>query len=75
MDNKRTKIVATISDQRCDTEFLKRLFDAGVNVVRLNSAHIDKEGFDRIIDNVRSVDPQVPIMIDTKGARSTHHKI
>lgn len=68
MDNKRTKIVATISDQRCDTEFLKRLFDAGVNVVRLNSAHIDKEGFDRIIDNVRSVDPQVPIMIDTKGA-------
>lgn len=66
--DKRTKIVATVSDQRCDVAFLKKLFDAGVNVVRLNSAHIDKEGFDRVIDNVRSVDPQVPIMIDTKGA-------
>lgn len=66
--DKRTKIVATISDQRCDTQFLSRLFEAGVNVVRLNSAHIDKEGFDRIVDNVRSVDPRVAILIDTKGA-------
>ena len=31
---KQTKIVATISDQRCDVDFIKQLFDAGMNVVR-----------------------------------------
>ena len=32
---KQTKIVATISDQRCDVDFIKQLFDAGMNVVPL----------------------------------------
>ena len=36
---KRTKIVATISDKRCDVGFLKDLYEAGMNVVRLNTAH------------------------------------
>ena len=36
---KQTKIVATISDQRCDVDFIKQLFDAGLNVVRMNTAH------------------------------------
>lgn len=65
---KKTKIVATISDKRCEPEFIKQLVDAGVNVVRLNTAHLDREGFDRIIDNVRSVAPNVAILVDTKGA-------
>ncbi len=64
---KKTKIVATISDQRCDIPFLTALFDAGVNVVRLNTAHMDREGFDRVIGNVRAVSSQVGILMDTKG--------
>ena len=31
---KQTKIVATISDKRCDVDFIKGLFEAGMNVVR-----------------------------------------
>jgi len=38
-----TKIVATVSDQRCDVEFLRMLADAGMNVARLNTAHIIEE--------------------------------
>ena len=41
---KQTKIVATISDQRCDVDFIKQLFDAGMNVVRMNTAHLGREG-------------------------------
>ena len=41
---KKTKIVATISDLRCDVEFIRPLVEAGVNVVRMNTAHIDEEG-------------------------------
>ena len=31
---KQTKIVASISDQRCEVEFIRDLFKAGMNVVR-----------------------------------------
>ena len=41
---KHTKIVATISDQRCDVEFVRSLYNAGMNVVRLNTAHMMEEG-------------------------------
>ncbi len=67
MSNKLTKIVATISDERCDKEFLQSLIEAGVNVVRLNTAHMTPEGMDRVVDNVRAVDPYVGILMDTKG--------
>ncbi len=64
---KHTKIIATISDQRCDVPFLERLFDAGMNVVRLNSAHLNEEGFLKIVNNVRQVSNQIAILVDTKG--------
>lgn len=64
---KRTKIVATVSDQRCDKEFIQKLFESGMNVVRINTAHVTFEGMDRLIDNVRSVSNKIAIMMDTKG--------
>ena len=64
---RRTKIVATISDKRCDIDFIKALFEAGMNVVRMNSAHLNEEGFATIINNVRAVSPEIGILMDTKG--------
>ncbi|RRD79786.1 pyruvate kinase [Alloprevotella sp. OH1205_COT-284] len=64
---KKTKIVATISDKRCDVELLQKLYDAGMNVVRLNTAHQDHEGMKRVIDNVRAVSEDIGILVDTKG--------
>lgn len=64
---KFTKIVATVSDRRCDIPFIQELFDNGMNVVRMNSAHIQLEGFRRIINNVRAVSSRIGILMDTKG--------
>ncbi|NDV57567.1 pyruvate kinase [Bacteroides sp. 519] len=64
---KHTKIVATISDQRCEVEFLNRLYHEGLNVVRMNTAHLDKVGLDKIIDNTRAVSNEIAILMDTKG--------
>lgn len=64
---KHTKIVATISDKRCDTEFIRQLYEAGMNVVRLNTAHISIESALIMIKNVRSVSEQIGILVDTKG--------
>lgn len=65
--SKYTKIVATISDVRCDIGFIKSLYENGMNVVRMNSAHMQREGFERIIANVRAVSNQIGILMDTKG--------
>lgn len=64
---KRTKIVATISDRNCEPEFLSSLYEAGMNAVRINSAHASFEGAARIVENVRKVSDQIAIIIDTKG--------
>ena len=73
MQKKFTKIVATISDKRCDVDFISQLYEEGMNVVRMNSAHLDREGFMKIINNVRTVSLRIPLLIDTKGpeVRST----
>ena len=64
---KSTKIVATISDKRCDVDFIRELYIEGMNVVRMNSAHLNKEGFTKIITNVRAVSKHIAILMDTKG--------
>lgn len=64
---KQTKIVASISDLRCDVDFIKALFEAGMNVVRMNTAHANREGFENLIRNVRHVSNRIGILMDTKG--------
>ncbi len=64
---KRTKIVATISDKNCDPEFIKELYTSGMDVIRINSAHLDIEGALRIIKNTREVSDKIAILLDTKG--------
>ena len=63
----QTQIIATISDERCEVEFIRALHQSGMTMIRLNTAHIDYDGFKRVVDNVRAASPQIGILIDTKG--------
>jgi pyruvate kinase len=65
--DKKTKIVATVSDLRCDVEFIEQLYKAGTNVIRLNTAHQTVEDTLRIITNVRKVSDKIALLLDTKG--------
>ncbi len=38
-----------------------------MDVVRINSAHLDPEGVKKIVANVRSVSDKIAILLDTKG--------
>lgn len=64
---KQTKIVCSISDRRCDVDFLRKLFFAGMNVVRMNTAHASEEGIRTVVKNTRAVSPHIALLIDTKG--------
>ncbi len=64
---KQTKIVCSISDFRCEVDFLRKLFFSGMNVVRMNTAHASEEGIRKIVENTRAVSPHIALLIDTKG--------
>ena len=67
MLEKKTKIICTISDLHCEVGFLRSLYENGMNVVRINSAHATPEGAQKVVDNVRAVSDKIAILIDTKG--------
>jgi pyruvate kinase len=67
MYSKQTKIICTIADNKCDPDFLRQLVDNGMNVARLNTAHLSTESAKQILDNIRSVSDRIGVLIDTKG--------
>jgi pyruvate kinase len=73
---KKTKIVATISDKNCSRDFISRLYQNGLNVVRINTAHQTPAISKKVIDTVRAVSSKIAIMLDTKGpeVRTTEAK-
>jgi pyruvate kinase len=64
---KLTKIITTIADFRSDPPFIKSLFDAGMNAVRINTAHQDIVKAVDVVKSIRSISDEIPIIIDTKG--------
>jgi len=66
-NNKKTKIICSVADNRCDVDFIRKMYESGMNVVRVNSAHASIEGAQRVVDNVRQVSDKIAILIDTKG--------
>ena len=75
---KKTKIVATISDKICTPDFIRSLYDEGMDVVRMNTAHQNKEGALKVIRDVRAVSENIALLIDTKGpevrtVKTDHH--
>lgn len=64
---KKTKIIATISNKNAGIPFLRQMHEAGMDLVRLNTAHQNTEDALAVIQNVRAVSDRIAIMIDTKG--------
>ncbi len=67
MYSKQTKIICTLADNRCEPEFIQQLVTNGMNVARLNTAHITTEAAQQMVRNIRSVSDRIGILIDTKG--------
>lgn len=62
-----TRVMATIADNRATEQFVRELHAAGMEGVRINSAHVTPEAIRTIIATVRAVDPAIVILMDTKG--------
>jgi len=68
---KKTKIVGTIGPASIEYKIMKKLVQAGLNVVRINLSHAKMEDMEKILANVKQLREELnvslPIMIDTRG--------
>ncbi|MDB5259491.1 MAG: pyruvate kinase [Candidatus Taylorbacteria bacterium] len=64
---RKSKILGKIADNKSDEAFLKSVFDAGLDIAWLNTAHQGEADAEALIARIKSVSPHVALMIDTKG--------
>ncbi len=64
---RKTKIIATISSLNGSKDFIEGLYRAGMNVVRLNTAHMTHDDALMVVENTRAVSGKIGILLDTKG--------
>ncbi len=65
LNNRRTKIVATLGPSSCDNHTIRHLIESGVNVFRLNMSHGNHEDHQQTYENVRNIakELQQPVAI------------
>lgn len=71
MELRKTKIICTVGPAIDSEEMLIKMFDAGMNVARLNFSHATYDESIRRIENIRNAckktNKHIGIMLDTKG--------
>lgn len=73
MTTRRTKIVATIGPATSSLEGLEHLFEAGVNVARVNCSHSNAEGIRQSVSRIRrsalKAKKKIAILLDLQGPK------
>ena len=68
---RKTKIVATIGPASREYSVMKKMVEAGLNIIRLNLSHSSTEGMGDVVENVKRIRKELnvplPIMVDTRG--------
>ncbi len=65
--SKRTKILCTIGPASDDKETMYRMYQTGMDGVRINIAHGDFEQYEKIVRIAREISDSLPILLDIKG--------
>lgn len=65
----RTKIVATIGPSTWSDEIIKKMFDAGMRVARINASFADFAELTRVSNQIRNISPRIALILDTQGTK------
>ncbi|NOZ35837.1 MAG: pyruvate kinase [Chlorobi bacterium] len=72
-DQSKTKIIATLGPASSDKKILKKMFEAGLDVCRINFSHSSHEAAAEIITTIREINEEtgadVAIMADLQGPK------
>lgn len=70
MTNDKTQIVATIGPSSFDFQTMKKMAQAGMDIVRINLSHAKHEDMEAIVANVKQLRKEgfnLSLMLDTRG--------
>ena len=69
--HKRTKIISTVGPSTNSSTLLKKLYDKGMNVIRINMSHTSIEDMKKVVNEIRALNKKITssigVMIDTQG--------
>ena len=69
--HKRTKIISTIGPASRSPILIKKLYDKGMNVIRINMSHTSIADMKKIVNDIKkinkSITSSIGVMIDTQG--------
>jgi len=67
----KTRIICTIGPATESYEMLRKMYDAGMNIVRLNMSHGTHESHAKVIKHIKTLNKKVPfpipLLLDTQG--------
>jgi pyruvate kinase len=67
----KTRIICTTGPATESYEMLRKMYDAGMNIVRLNMSHGTHESHAKVIQHIKTLNKKVafpiPILLDTQG--------
>ena len=67
----KTRIICTIGPATESYEMLRKMYDAGMDIVRLNMSHGTHESHAKVIQHIKTLNKKVefpiPILLDTQG--------
>jgi pyruvate kinase len=67
----KTRIICTIGPATESYEMLEKMYEAGMNIVRLNMSHGDHDSHAKVIQHIKTLNRKVkfpiPILLDTQG--------
>ena len=67
----KTRIICTTGPATESYEMLRKMYNAGMNIVRLNMSHGTHESHAKVIQHIKTLNKKVefpiPIMLDTQG--------
>ncbi len=74
-EQNKAGIIGTIGPSSAKEPILEKLFECGMNIVRINLSHGDHKTAKKMFELVRSVNDNIPIMFDLSGPKMRIGKI
>jgi pyruvate kinase len=62
----KTQIIATIGPATLDKKIFKQTIDAGVDIIRINTAYGNFAQYDQILDNLKETKKDIKVLFDIK---------
>lgn len=62
-------IIATVGPKTLDKWIIKELMENGVNILRFNCSHFNKDDFEKVMGIAKNINTNIKILVDLCGKK------